>query len=205
MNPFEEMEAECSHLSIHDYGINLEYQANFIAEEDADRIFEELRTTLPWHRGTIRMPDGEKPIPRMISWHADEPLTYSYSGITHPWRDWTPALINVRDRIERETEIRFNGVLANFYVNEHDSVSPHADDEDGLESGSPIASVSFGAVRDFIVRHTTKKSRHVLPLGHGSLLMMRGDTQKVSQHSIPKLKIPCGPRINLTFRKAVLR
>jgi alkylated DNA repair dioxygenase AlkB len=205
MNPFDALEDEGRQFRIQDDGIDLVYDADFLEEEAADRLFKDLTTALPWHRGAIRMPDGVKPIPRMTSWHADKPLTYSYSGLTHPWKDWTPGLAEVRDRIEAATGERFNGVLANFYENERDSVSPHADDESGLEARSPIASVTLGAVRDFIVRHMRTGSRHVLALGHGSLLLMGGDTQKVSQHAIPKLKHPCGARINLTFRKAIIR
>jgi alkylated DNA repair dioxygenase AlkB len=45
----------------------------------------------------------------------------------------------------------------------------------------------------------------VIPLEHGSLIVMAGDTQKVSRHGIPKAKRSCGPRINLTFRKTLKR
>ena len=29
---------------------------------------------------------------------------------------------------------------------------------------------------------------------------MRGDTQRNWKHEVPKTRVPCGPRINLTFR-----
>lgn len=208
MNPFDEIDALGAmerQFRILDEGIDLAYDADFLAEEDADRLFKALLTELPWFRGTIRMGHGSVPVPRMTAWHADEGLVYSYSGLLHLWRDWTPSLAEIRDRIEAALGFRFNGVLANLYENERDSVSPHADDEKDLEPKSPIASVTLGTVRDFIVKHQRTGSRHVLPLGHGSLLVMGGDTQKVSQHAIPKSKQPCGPRINLTFRQAVKR
>ena len=40
-----------------------------------------------------------------------------------------------------------------------------------------------------------------LPLPCGSLLLMGGDTQRHWKHGIAKIRQPCGPRINLTFRK----
>jgi alkylated DNA repair dioxygenase AlkB len=72
-----------------------------------------------------------------------------------------------------------------------------------MEEGAMIASVSLGETRDFVVKHMRTRQRHVMPLEHGSLLEMMGETQKVARHSIPKAKKPCGPRINLTFRQVV--
>lgn len=204
MNPFEAFEEERRRWDLEDAGIDLMYNADFLASEDADRLFAALMHELSWKRETIRTAGGPCPLPRLTSWHADEGIDYSYSGLTHPWRDWTPGLIEVRDRLTELIGVRLNGVLANLYENERDSVSPHADDERSLEAGAPIASVSLGEVRDFVVQHQTSKARYVIPLGHGSLLLMSGDTQKVAQHSLPKIKRPCGPRINLTFRRVMV-
>ncbi|MGL5891209.1 MAG: alpha-ketoglutarate-dependent dioxygenase AlkB, partial [Bacteroidia bacterium] len=38
-------------------------------------------------------------------------------------------------------------------------------------------------------------------LGHGSLLLMHGETQHNWQHSLPRTYAPCNERINLTFRQ----
>ena len=46
-----------------------------------------------------------------------------------------------------------------------------------------------------------RSSRRVLE--HGSLLLMRGDSQALSQHSLPKTRRPVGLRINLTFRRVI--
>ena len=40
----------------------------------------------------------------------------------------------------------------------------------------------------------------VVPLTHGSLLVMEAPMQTAYLHSVPKTKKPTGPRINLTFR-----
>jgi alkylated DNA repair dioxygenase AlkB len=184
---------------VEDEGIDLAYDADFLPTADADRLFEKLMT-LPWHRDQMPTPGGLKPFPRLLTWHADEGRTYRYSGVTHPWCAWTPELAEIRDRLETKLGVRFNGVLGNLYQNERDSISAHSDDETDLVPGAPIASLSLGAVRKFIVRHVVNKSRHVVELGHGSLVVMAGATQRVAEHSIPKLKDPCGPRINLTYR-----
>jgi alkylated DNA repair dioxygenase AlkB len=201
-NPFEEIYDQGRRWTLNDAGIELVYDADFFPAHEADRLFATLRSEIPWRRVVMQTPDGPKTVPRMISWHADAPLGYTYGTVSHAWQDWTPALLEVRSRLEEKIGVRFNGVLANFYENERDSVSPHADDERDMVAGAPIASVSLGCVREFVVRHMISRARHVIPLEHGSLLVMSGDTQKVSRHSIPKAKRACDPRVNLTFRIA---
>ena len=203
MNPFDDIHTQSRKWSLNDHGIDITYDADFLSGDDADRLFEALKTEISWRRAVIHTPGGPKTVPRMISWHADEGLTYSYSGLTHGWQGWTPAMREIKDAERLGT--KFNGCLANFYENERDSVSMHSDDEDDMEDGAPIASISLGQLREFVVKHKETKARHVIPLEHGSLIVMAGDTQKVSRHGIPKAKRSCGPRINLTFRKTLKR
>jgi alkylated DNA repair dioxygenase AlkB len=200
-NPFDMLASSSQRWVLEDEGISLEYDGTFLQSEDADRLFEAFRKEIPWTRSVAQTPAGPRAVPRMTSWHANQGLTYTYGLIAHAWRDWTPSLLEVRERLASRLGVRFDGVLANLYENERDSVAPHADDERDMQKGAPIASVSLGVVRNFVIRHRTTRSRHVLPLEHGSLLVMRGTTQEVSQHSVPKVKQPCGPRINLTFRQ----
>lgn len=203
MNPFEDIHTKSRRWSLEDDGIEIDYDADFLSTEDADRLFEALKTEVSWQRAVVQTPGGPKTVPRMISWHADEGLTYSYSGLTHPWQPWTSAMREIKDAVERKTGWLFNGCLANFYENERDSVSMHSDDESDMEADAPIASVSLGAVREFVVKHKETGARHVMPLEHGSLVVMSGATQRVSRHGVPKAKRSCGPRINLTFRRTL--
>jgi alkylated DNA repair dioxygenase AlkB len=66
-----------------------------------------------------------------------------------------------------------------------------------------IASLSLGEERTFVLKH--KRSRAVQPvhlrLASGSLLLMKGDTQRHWRHGVSKENRPCGPRVNLTFRQ----
>ena len=66
-------------------------------------------------------------------------------------------------------------------------------------------SLSLGEERTFVLKH--KRSRAVQPvhlrLASGSLLLMKGDTQRHWRHGVPKANLPCGPRVNLTFRMIV--
>jgi alkylated DNA repair dioxygenase AlkB len=81
----------------------------------------------------------------------------------------------------------------------------HQDNEPELGEKPTIASVSFGASRQFQMRHKFDKSvsKFNIQLQHGSVLIMSGETQKYWQHQIPKTKKQVGERINLTFRKII--
>lgn len=71
----------------------------------------------------------------------------------------------------------------------------------------PIASLSLGQTRKFVLKHidVRKKTREIelvkLDLHHGSLLMMNWPTNEYWYHSIPKEKKATDIRLNFTFRK----
>ena len=63
-----------------------------------------------------------------------------------------------------------------------------------------IASLSFGAEREFQLKHIITKEKVNLTLTSGSLLIMKGKTQHYWQHCIPKRTRAITSRVNLTFR-----
>jgi alkylated DNA repair dioxygenase AlkB len=67
--------------------------------------------------------------------------------------------------------------------------------------GGAIASVSLGAERRFAFKHRADKETVSLTLEHGSLLVMRGETQQHWLHRLPPTRKVHTPRINLTFRQ----
>lgn len=140
--------------------------------------------------------------PRLVSWHGDADASYTYSGVKLVAMPWTPLLQEIKAKVEVLCDLPFNSVLLNFYRNNRDSMGFHSDDEPELRSQPVIASVSFGEERRFILKHKNRKDIDdvTLPLPSGSLLLMKGDTQRNWKHGIPKETKPCGPRVNLTFR-----
>ncbi len=76
----------------------------------------------------------------------------------------------------------------------------HADDEPELGREPTIASLSLGATRTFELEHRADRERVAVPLEHGSLLVMAGETQHRWRHRVPKQRRIQGGRINLTFR-----
>ncbi|XP_024631742.1 DNA oxidative demethylase ALKBH2 isoform X4 [Medicago truncatula] len=123
----------------------------------------------------------------------------------------------------------FNSLLLNRYKGGDDYVGWHADDEKLYGPTPEIASLSLGCDRDFVLKKKPSKKphgmvpsvtrdgsdepaskrlkkssnsdQHTFRLKHGSLLVMRGYTQRDWIHSVPKRAKAEATRINLTFRR----
>ena len=118
---------------------------------------------------------------------------------------WTNRLAGIKDRVEQLVPTRFNSVLLNYYRDQNDSMGMHSDDEKELGSRPTIASISLGSERSFLLKSKIDPDAKLvkLPLASGSLLLMKGDTQKNYKHGIGKASRTLGPRVNLTFRVIV--
>ena len=174
------------------------YQPGFFKYVDSERMFRSIMDETPWEARHIILFGKEVPQPRLACWYGD--LAYSYSGITLDPRPMTPTLLEIKQRCEEATSTQFNSVLVNLYRDGQDSMGLHADDEPELGSEPVIASVSFGAERNFRLRHRLTKELQQVSLASGSLLVMSGLSQACWMHDIPKTKKFVEPRINLTFR-----
>jgi len=190
--------ARCVRLELPD--AEVDHWAGFFDPNEARELFGALRAEIRWERHRVRIRGREMPCPRLSGWQGD--ATYAYSGLTlHP-APWTARVTEVRRRIEAVTEETFNSVLANLYRNGDDRMGWHADDEAELGPAPVIASASFGAPRRFLLRPKRGGGSSVpVVLEPGSLLVMRGGTQRNWMHSVPRTRKAIGPRINLTFRR----
>jgi alkylated DNA repair dioxygenase AlkB len=159
-------------------------------------------SNINWKQDHIKLYGKEIPLPRLTAWYGDSGKAYTYSGITSKPNPWNKGLLYLKEQIERCAGVAFNSVLLNWYRDGEDSLNWHADDEKELGVNPVIASANFGETRDFLVRRNDDPStKLVLPLKHGTLLIMRGELQHHWQHSIPKRKKVNGSRFNLTFRR----
>lgn len=180
----------------------VEYRGGFFGPDEALALFDALRAEVRWERHRVRIRGREVDCPRLSGWEGD--ATYAYSGITLRPAPWTPSVAAVRRRIEAATGEMFNSVLANLYRDGSDRLGWHADDEPELGPAPVIASASFGAPRRFLLRPKRGGGASVpIVLEPGSLLVMRGPTQRHWLHSVPPTRRPVGPRINLTFRRVL--
>jgi alkylated DNA repair dioxygenase AlkB len=170
----------------------------------ADAAFAALRDEIPWRQEHLRMFGSVIPVPRLEAWIADDGLEYTYSGIAHTPQPWTPTVVAMRELCDRLAGASFNSVLCNLYRDGNDGVDWHADDEREFGRNPVIASVSLGATRRFDFRRVDDHAVRVgVDLHHGDVVIMRGTTQELWRHRIPKTRAHVGERINLTFRTVV--
>lgn len=169
----------------------------FVPKAEADVFFEKLFHNTPWREYQMPMYDKIVTAPRMIAWYGEPEETGEGS------LPWSPELLTLREKVEKETGLSFNAVLLNLYRNGSDSVAWHSDKEHRIGSNPNIASVTFGQTRPFRFRHKTDKSipQVEVLLHHGTLLLMSGSTNTYWEHHIPKSAKDMLPRINLTFRQ----
>lgn len=172
----------------------------FWSAAEADELLVALDALPDWRQHSVRLFGREVPSPRLSAWYGDPGAGYRYSGHHHVPLPWPPLLHDLRERVGEASGQRFNAVLANRYRDGGDAMGWHSDDEPELGTRPVIASASFGASRRFLLRHRGSGRREALELGHGSLLLMAGDSQRCWQHAVPRTRRPCGLRINLTFR-----
>jgi alkylated DNA repair dioxygenase AlkB len=179
--------------------------AQFCDAAEAQHWFERLHAEIPWQRHRLRIFGREVDAPRLSSWIGDADAVYTYSGTRFEPHAWTAACAELRDRLSTLCGGNFNSVLCNLYRDGRDSMGWHSDDEDELGPQPLIASLSFGAVRRFSLRHRRDATRRLdIDLPSGSLLLMAGATQRNYRHGLAKTARPVGARLNLTFRSIAI-
>ncbi|KAI5671274.1 hypothetical protein M9H77_11638 [Catharanthus roseus] len=177
-------------------GSQVLYMGRFISYQESWNYFDYLNKHIPWTRPTIRVFGRSCLQQRDTCYVASEGLPeLVYSGY-HPhaysWDEF-PPLKEILSAVHKALPgSRFNSLLLNRYKGGSDNVGWHADDEKLYGPTPEIASVSFGCKR--LKGEPPKKrsktvsdsDRHVFMLKHGSMLVMRGYTQRDWLHSLPK-------------------
>ena len=176
------------------------YFPKYLDNSSADKLLETLLERNQWEREIFKIYGKSISAPRLTSWFSDPMVSYRYSGKKRIGKPFTPELFQLRQILNARLNVHFNFVLANFYRDGKDYVGWHADDEPDLGSRPLIASISLGESRRFRVRHNSRKVTESIDLVHGSLLIMRGQSQSHFKHCLAKTKRLVNSRINLTFR-----
>lgn len=183
-------------------GADVRWLPGWLAQAEAAALFAYLLHAVEWEVHRIRLFGRLVDSPRLSCWIGDADASYRYSGTRFAPHPWPPALLPVRARLEAETGVAFNSVLANRYRDGRDAMGWHSDDERELGPRPLIASLSLGAARRFVLRHRQEPTlRHALELSPGGLMLMGGETQRLYRHALPRTARPVGERINLTFRR----
>lgn len=176
------------------------YISSVFDENSCGVLFTSLLETIDWKEDQLVMFGKLIKTKRKVAWIGDAGCSYTYSGVKKFPQTWTPALLEIKQKIEVLAHHTFNSCLLNLYHDGSEGMGWHSDDEKELDQTAPIASVSFGGERKFAFKHKFDKTSVSLMLANGSVLLMHAPTQHYWQHSLTKTRRPVAPRINLTFR-----
>lgn len=180
------------------------YFNDFLEKSVADFYFGKLLKETPWRQDKIKLFGKEHLQPRLTALYANNEKPYSYSGISMNPEGFSEELLTIKNEVENACQMEFTTCLLNLYRDGQDSMGWHSDDEKELGKNPVIASVSLGAERLFKLKHKEDKTQKFdITPAHGSLLVMKGETQQFWKHQVPKTKKEKGQRINLTFRRIV--
>jgi alkylated DNA repair dioxygenase AlkB len=178
------------------------YLSQLLNNSETEDLLHYFLNKVPWQQPEVTIYGRRSRIPRLVAWYGDVGATYRYSSISHDPLPWTSELLTLKRRVEAVSLAKYNSVLLNLYRNERDSIGWHSDNEPELGESPMIASLSLGDTRKFRFRSLSPDLdlKYEICLEDGSLLLMRGTTQKNWQHCIPRLSHSAGARVNLTFR-----
>lgn len=132
-------------------GGELLHVPGFFDTPTADALFAELRDGIPWEHARIRG------VPQRLATYWIGPVPYAYSEQVRPAAPWLSAPRAIAAAVESllfdSPGDAFEGVLLNHYQDGDVKLGFHADDEPIIVPDSPIASVSLGAARRFVLKH----------------------------------------------------
>jgi alkylated DNA repair dioxygenase AlkB len=180
------------------------YYGKIMTSKEANHYFDLLLQNISWKSDEVIIFGKHIVTKRKAAWYGDSDYLYTYSNATKQALGWTKELSDLKLLVEELAGSKFNSCLLNLYHNGNEGMGWHSDDEDSLGKNNTIASLSFGAERKFSFKHKLTKQTISFVLEHGSLLIMKGATQRNWLHSLPKSKIVTRPRINLTFRTIIV-
>lgn len=180
------------------------YHGLVLNKEQCNRYFEYLISHIPWEHDQAIVFGKHYTTKRKVSWFGDREYSYKYSGVVKRAHLWTNELLQLKELVEKVSGSTYNSCLLNLYHTGEEGMAWHSDGEKSLENNGTIASLTLGAVRKFSFKHKETKQRVDITLDSGSLLLMKGTTQKNWLHRLPPTKKVTTPRINLTFRTIVV-
>lgn len=179
------------------------YHGEIMLQDESDYYFNALLNEIEWRCDQAVIFGKNIETKRKVAWYADHQFSYTYSNITKHALPWTQNLLVLKGLVEQQTGETYNSCLLNLYHSGEEGMAWHSDGEKDLQENGAIASLSFGATRKFAFKHKQSKEVISLLLKPGSLLVMKGVTQKYWLHRLPPTKKVLEPRINLTFRTIV--
>lgn len=177
------------------------YLPDFFSKQESEKLFAILLNEIEWQQDEVMMFGKRIVTQRRMAWYGEENKPYRYSGILRTPKPWTRTLLEIQHLVNSTFQTSLNACLMNLYRNGEEGMGWHSDDEPELGKEPIIVSLSLGAQRAFDFKHKDLGNKQRIYLEAGSLLLMKGATQKHWKHALPKSKKVLDPRINLTFRE----
>ncbi|WWC61047.1 uncharacterized protein I303_103625 [Kwoniella dejecticola CBS 10117] len=196
--------------------LDLVYYKRFIDPKLSSKaLMNYLLNNLPWYRVKYMVRGMHINTPRYTTVFGKDSTPTPWSGYQKCSPRAIPEVLQrLMRKVEQITGSQFNFCLVNYYASGDDSISYHSDSESFLGLNPTIASLTLGQSRDFLLRHVNYKNHpktgkevkvEKFILEDGDMVVMQGRTQHEWQHSIPKRKNLGGGRINITFRKGIVK
>lgn len=176
------------------------YYGTVLSVAEANHYFNALYNTIEWKYDEAIVLGKHIVTKRKVAWYGDKTFDYTYSNTTKKALIWTKELLELKKLAEEKTETTYNSCLLNLYNNGEEGMAWHSDSEKMLQKNGSIASLTFGAERKFAFKHKQTNDTTSVILEHGSLLVMKDETQTHWLHRLPPSAHVKRPRINLTFR-----
>jgi alkylated DNA repair dioxygenase AlkB len=188
---------------------NLEDEYSWVAyykgcyKPSSSEVFDTVWNSHPKEYKTIKMYGKDVLIPR---YQLSYGHGYNYSGTLSESVKETDVILEMKNYLNSilkkvPNHPLFNMCLCNWYEPSH-YIGPHSDDTRQLYPDSPIASVSWGVSRRFVLTSKKTNIKKEFLLEDGDVIIMGGKCQETHKHEVPKIRKnePKGNRINFTFR-----
>jgi len=185
------------------FGGTVNYYGPIMSVQEASAFYDSLLKDIEWKNDEAVIFGKHILTKRKVAWYGDEAFEYTYSNTTKQALPWTKSLSQLKNLAEQASGEYYNSCLLNLYHNGDEGMAWHSDGEKDLKKNGAIASMSFGAARKFSFKHKLSKINISIILAHGSLLVMKDETQTNWLHRLPPTKLITKPRINLTFRTII--
>lgn len=98
--------------------------------------------------------------------------------------EFTPYVLELKSRIEKDYNVIFNSCLVNKYICPDDKIGFHSDQCEEMGDNPYVASISLGKSRKFLIKNKATNKIIPLILKHGDLLLMRDMSNVNYLHSV---------------------
>ncbi|MFN6085652.1 MAG: alpha-ketoglutarate-dependent dioxygenase AlkB family protein, partial [Fluviicola sp.] len=124
-------------------------------QEEIESLFSKLQNEIEWKHDQALIYGKLITTKRKVAWYANKEFSYTYSKVTKTALLFPQWLIELKEKVESLTQVKYNSCLLNFYSDGGEGMTYHSDAEKELKKNGSIASLSFGAERNFVFKHKT--------------------------------------------------